>query len=163
MRDSNDDAVRGDDTDDGRQEHTTPDFELTLPARAENVAVVRHAMGGLGDALDVPDQVLADIKLAVTEACTNCVVHAYPDAEGPMAVSAAVRGRKLTVVVADEGRGIVPRADSPGLGLGLPLIATLAASLELGAAQQGTGGSEVRMTFDLDGSASARPDAEAAA
>ena len=43
-----------------------PDLVLTLPARAENVAVVRHAFGGLGDALDVDDQVLADVKLAVT-------------------------------------------------------------------------------------------------
>src|SRR3954466_2808484 len=84
------------------------DIELTLPARAENVAVVRHAFGGLGEALDVPDHALADVKLAVTEACTNVVVHAYGEEEGPMAVSAAVRDGRLTVVVADEGRGIVP-------------------------------------------------------
>jgi hypothetical protein len=45
-----------------------PDLVLTLPARPENVAVVRHAFGGLGDALDIDDQVLADVKLAVTEA-----------------------------------------------------------------------------------------------
>lgn len=134
----------------GPEEHVTPDFELSLPARAENVAVARHAMGGIADTLDVSDQVLADIKLAVTEACTNCVVHAYPDSEGAMAVSALIRGRTLDVVVADEGRGITPRADSPGLGLGLPLIATLAESLELGNGPDG--GSEVRMTFDLNGS-----------
>src|SRR5919205_1296287 len=92
----------------GDQEHETPDFELTLPARAENVAVVRHALGGLGDALDVPDHALADVKLAVTEACTNVVVHAYPEGEGPMAVSAGLRDGALIVVVADEGRGILP-------------------------------------------------------
>jgi serine/threonine-protein kinase RsbW/stage II sporulation protein AB (anti-sigma F factor) len=44
-------------------EPVTPDLELTLPSRPENVAVVRHALGGFGDALDVPDQALADIKL----------------------------------------------------------------------------------------------------
>ncbi|WP_205697444.1 ATP-binding protein [Conexibacter sp. SYSU D00693] len=132
--------------DDGPDQHT-PDFELRVPARAENVAVVRHAVGGLGDALDVPDGVLADIKLAVTEACTNVVVHAYPEGDGPMIVSGALADRRLTLVVADEGQGMVPRPDSPGLGLGLPLIATLAASLELGSAGAG---SEVRMTFDLD-------------
>jgi serine/threonine-protein kinase RsbW len=128
-----------------------PDFELTLPARAENVAVVRHAFGGLSDALDLPDQVLSDIKLAVTEACTNVVVHAYAGLdEGPLAVSATVRGDRLVVVVRDRGRGILPRPDSPGLGLGLPLIATLAESLELGtAADQQT---EVRMIFLLTGS-----------
>ncbi|MBI5104902.1 MAG: ATP-binding protein [Solirubrobacterales bacterium] len=133
----------------GSQEHQTPDFELSLPARPENVAVVRHAFGGLGDALDVPDHALADVKLAVTEACTNVVVHAYPEGDGPMAVSAALDDRRLTVVVADEGRGILPRPDSPGLGLGLPLIATLAESLELGTGQDEN--TEVRMTFLLDG------------
>jgi serine/threonine-protein kinase RsbW len=127
-----------------------PDLELTLPARAENVAVVRHAFGGLGDVLEVPDQALSDIKLAVTEACTNVVVHAYPDGEGPLAVRATVDERVLTVVVADEGRGISPRPDSPGLGLGLPLIATLAESLELGTGANHQ--TEVRMTFNLNGS-----------
>ena len=134
---------------DRKQEHPTPDFELTLPARAENVAVVRHAFGGLGDALDVPDHALADVKLAVTEACTNVVVHAYPDGDGPMAVSAGLDEGALTVVVADEGRGILPRPDSPGLGLGLPLIATLASSLELGTNDREE--TEVRMIFELEG------------
>ena len=60
-----------------------PDLEITLPARAENVAVVRHAVGGLGEVLEVDDQTLSDIKLAVTEACTNVVVHAYPERRGP--------------------------------------------------------------------------------
>jgi anti-sigma regulatory factor (Ser/Thr protein kinase) len=126
-----------------------PDLELTLPARAENVAVVRHAFGGLGDVLEISDQALSDIKLAVTEACTNVVVHAYAGGDGPMDVRAHIDDRRLTVVVADRGRGILPRADSPGLGLGLPLIATLAESLELGkGADEQT---EVRMTFNLDG------------
>ena len=125
-----------------------PDLELTLPARPENVAVARHAIGGFADVLDVPDQTLADVKLAVTEACTNVVVHAYPDGEGPMALRATVDDGILRVVVADEGRGILPRADSPGLGLGLPLIAALADAFELrGSTGQGT---EVRMTFSYD-------------
>jgi len=130
------------------QEHPTPEFALTLPARAENVAVVRHAFGGLGDALAVADAALADVKLAVTEACTNVVVHAYPNGDGLMDVRARVDDGRLTVVVADEGQGIVPRADSPGLGLGLPLIATLAESLELGTGEDDK--TEVRMTFLLD-------------
>ena len=111
--------------------------------------MVRHAFGGLGDVLEVGEQMLSDIKLAVTEACTNVVVHAYPDGEGPLDVRAVVDDRRLTVVVADQGRGILPRADSPGLGLGLPLIATLAESLELGTGEDEE--TEVRMTFNLDG------------
>ncbi|HWT94024.1 MAG TPA: ATP-binding protein [Solirubrobacteraceae bacterium] len=124
-----------------------PDLVLTLPARAENVAVVRHAFGGLGDALDVDDQVLADVKLAVTEACTNVVVHAYPGGEGPMEIAASVRDERLSIVVRDDGRGMLPRPNSPGLGLGLPLIATLAESLELGRGEDDR--TEVRMTFRL--------------
>ena len=131
-----------------RVETNAPDLELTLPARPENVAVARHAIGGFADVLDMPDQTLADVKLAVTEACTNVVVHAYPNGEGPMALRATVADSVLRVVVVDEGRGILPRADSPGLGLGLPLIATLAESLELG--RDSGDHTEVRMTFRLD-------------
>jgi anti-sigma regulatory factor (Ser/Thr protein kinase) len=125
-----------------------PDLVLSLPARAENVAVVRHAFGGLGEAVGVPEQLLSDIKLAVTEACTNVVIHAYPDGEGPMEVQAALGDEQLSIVVRDEGRGVVPRADSPGLGLGLPLIATLTESLELGTGDDET--TEVRMTFRIE-------------
>src|ERR671920_809984 len=106
-----------------RRVDTALDLELTLPARPENVAVARHAIGGFADVLAVPDQTLADVKLAVTEACTNVVVHAYPDGEGPMALRATV----------DEA---------------LPLIATLAESLELGTGSRDE--TEVRMTFRLD-------------
>src|SRR3954467_6007040 len=106
-----------------------PDLSLTLPARAENVAVVRHAIGGLGEALDVDDQTLSDVKLAVTEACTNTVVHAYPEGEGPLEVLAYLREERLMIGGRAEGLGIVPRTDSPALALALPLIATLAESL----------------------------------
>jgi anti-sigma regulatory factor (Ser/Thr protein kinase) len=133
-----------------RVEIDAPDLELTLPARPENVAVARHAIGGFADVLDVADQTLADVKLAVTEACTNVVVHAYPNGqEGPITLRATVDAGVLRVVVVDEGRGILPRADSPGLGLGLPLIATLAESLELGTGDNEE--TEVRMTFRLEG------------
>jgi serine/threonine-protein kinase RsbW/stage II sporulation protein AB (anti-sigma F factor) len=65
-----------------------------------------------------------------------------------MAVTAGLRDGAITVTVSDEGRGILPRPDSPGLGLGLPLIATLASSLELGTNDREE--TEVRMTFELD-------------
>jgi serine/threonine-protein kinase RsbW len=131
-----------------RRVETEPDLELKLPARPENVAVARHAIGGFADVVDMPDQTLADVKLAVTEACTNVVVHAYPNGDGPMGLRASVEEGILRVVVVDEGRGILPRADSPGLGLGLPLIATLAESLELGTGTNEE--TEVRMSFRLD-------------
>jgi anti-sigma regulatory factor (Ser/Thr protein kinase) len=141
-------AQRGHAHSPGQELPEHPDLSLTLPARAENVAVVRHAIGGLGEALEIDDQTMSDVKLAVTEACTNAVVHAYPDGEGPLEVAAYLREERLMLVVRDEGRGIVPRTDSPGLGLGLPLIATLAEALELGTDSDDR--TEVRMTFRLD-------------
>jgi anti-sigma regulatory factor (Ser/Thr protein kinase) len=125
-----------------------PDIELSLPARAENIAIVRHAFGALGEAYGVSERTLSDLRLAVTEACTNVVVHAYPDGrEGPLEVHARVEGKHLTIVVQDEGGGIAPRPDSPGLGLGLPLIASLADTVQLG--RDDAGRTEVRMGFSL--------------
>lgn len=125
-----------------------PDIELALPARAENVAIVRHAFGALGEAYDVNEQMLSDLRLAVTEACTNVVVHAYPDGfEGPLEVRASIDQEQLTVVVRDRGKGIGPRPDSPGLGLGLPLIASLADTVQL--SRDDSGHTEVRMGFSL--------------
>jgi serine/threonine-protein kinase RsbW len=96
----------------------------------------------------VDTRTLADIRLAVTEACTNVVVHAYPDGrEGPMQIAADVSGADVTIVVRDEGSGIAPRPDSPGLGLGLPLIASLAESVQLRRDEHDR--TEVRMTFAL--------------
>ena len=128
-----------------------PDVWLSVPARAENVAVVRQALAGLCEALGTDARVVADVKLAVTEACTNVVVHAYPDEPdgGVMEIEARPDGRLLTIVVRDHGQGIVPRPDSPGLGLGLPMIASLSDSVEIrgGAGDQHT---EVIMSFALD-------------
>ncbi len=126
----------------------TPDMELALTAQAENIAIVRYALGGLGEAFAVPEPKLSDIRLAVTEACANVVVHAYPDGRsGPMEVIASKDEDTLTVLVRDWGRGIGPRPDSPGLGLGLPLIAALADSVQL--AHGDIEHTEVRMTFSL--------------
>ena len=77
-------------------------------------------------------------------------VHAYAGrATARWRSRAALGDRELSVIVRDEGRGIVPRADSPGLGLGLPLIATLTESLELGTGEDDA--TEVRMTFGSSG------------
>jgi anti-sigma regulatory factor (Ser/Thr protein kinase) len=126
----------------------TPDMELALPARAENIALIRHAFGALGEALAVDEELLSDVRLAVTEACSNVVVHAYAEEDpGPLEVLATVDDDALTVVVRDEGPGIAPHPDSPGLGLGLPLIASLAESVQLGRDEQER--TEVCMTFLL--------------
>jgi serine/threonine-protein kinase RsbW len=127
---------------------TTPDMELALPARATNIAVIRHAFGALGEAFALDEEILSNIRLAVTEACTNVVVHAYPDEhEGLLEVAATLQADKLEVLVRDQGPGIRPRPDGPGLGLGLPLIASLTESVQLSRDEDER--TEVRMTFPL--------------
>jgi anti-sigma regulatory factor (Ser/Thr protein kinase) len=124
-----------------------PEVLLVMPARPEGVGVVRQALAGVADALDFDASVLADMKMAVTEACTNVVVHAY-DEEGMLEVEMLAGEDGLTIVVRDHGTGIQPRparTGAPALGLGLPLIAALSDAFELrGSAGVGT---EVRMTF----------------
>ena len=128
-----------------------PEVRLSLPARAEGVGVVRQALAGVADALVVDAAILADMKMAVTEACTNVVVHAYEeDVDGTLEVEMLADKTALTIVVRDQGTGIQPRPtrrDAPALGLGLPLIAALSDAFELrGGPESGTG-TEVRMTF----------------
>src|ERR671917_1594415 len=85
------------------------DVRLTLPARPENVAVVRHVLGAFAEALQLPDPVIEDMRLAVTEACTNVVRHAYSDGEpGPVEILIRPEGDTLLVVVSDQGRGLRP-------------------------------------------------------
>jgi serine/threonine-protein kinase RsbW len=94
------------------------------------------------------DPVLDAIRLAVSEAVSNVVVHGYRDSpNGAFTVAVEWEGDELRVTVRDDGCGMQPRADSPGAGLGLPLIANLAKSFSV-AAPPG-GGTEVTMTFAL--------------
>jgi anti-sigma regulatory factor (Ser/Thr protein kinase) len=102
--------------------------DLMLPARAENVAVVRHALAGLATAMQMDAEAVADLKTVVTEACMNVVVHAYEDGVGPLEIHAWRDGDWLVIAVRDYGTGIRPRADPEreSLRLGLPLIAAAA-------------------------------------
>jgi serine/threonine-protein kinase RsbW len=131
-----------------------PEVRLTMPARAEGVGVVRQALAGMADALAFDAAVVADMKMAVTEACTNVVVHAYDGEEGTLEVEMLADDAALTIVVRDWGTGIQPRPvrrEAPALGLGLPLIAALSDSFELKGSTNS--GAEVRMTFIADRSA----------
>jgi serine/threonine-protein kinase RsbW len=123
-------------------------FELELAAEADNVPLVRHALRGLLEASGSSDERTADIALAVTEACANAVLHAYPAGAGSLVVTAelAPAGR-LIVIVRDHGSGMAPRVDSPGLGVGLPVMAAIAEALEIDTPDGS--GTLVKMTFDL--------------
>lgn len=132
--------------------------EFSLPARAENVALVRHALVGLAEALEMQPSEVADLKTVVTEACMNAIVHAYPeDVVGPLEISAWRDGDCLAIAVRDFGRGIRPLADVEhrSLRLGLSLIAALTESFEVrGAPGQGT---EVTMRVPLSTNGAAAP------
>jgi anti-sigma regulatory factor (Ser/Thr protein kinase) len=124
----------------------TTDVRLTLPAVPENVAVIRHVLGAFGEALELPPEVVDDVRLAVTEACTNVVRHAYAqDDPGPIDLVIHPSPDALDVLVVDRGRGIGPSPDTSGPGLGLPLIAALSHHLEI--EQDPATGSRVRMSF----------------
>jgi anti-sigma regulatory factor (Ser/Thr protein kinase) len=129
-------------------------MRMSLQARAENVAVVRHALGGLAEQLGMDEATAADLKTVVTEACMNVVVHAYPEGSpGPLEVEALPENGGLTIVVRDFGSGIQPRPDPerPSLRIGLALIAALSASFEIrGGVDRGT---EIRMHLPLGGEA----------
>jgi serine/threonine-protein kinase RsbW len=123
------------------------DVRLTLPARPENISVIRHVLGAFAEALRLPPDMVEDMRLAVTEACTNVVRHAYDDDEvGSIEVVMQPSADRLHVIVSDRGRGMGPSPDVDGPGLGLPLIAALADSLELLEAPMG-GGNRLRMSF----------------
>jgi serine/threonine-protein kinase RsbW len=107
------------------------DITLTLPARAENIALVRHMIGALGAGLQLPRATVEDMRLAVTEACTNVVRHAYSPDGGRIEVVVRPDGEAINVIVADDGRGLGPSPDVAGPGLGLSLIAALTDRLEI--------------------------------
>ena len=126
-----------------------PGLLLTLPARPENVTVVRHAVAALAERLGMQEPRIGDLKTVVTEACMNVVVHAYGDETGALQVEVTPAGDELSVVVRDFGEGIRPRPDPerPSLRIGLALIAALSSSFEISG---GLGrGTEIKMRLTL--------------
>ena len=129
---------------------TPSPVRLSLPAKASNIAVVRRALEAIADELALPRRLVEDMRLAVTEACTNVVRHAYSgkeaDAASALRVELLPASRGMQVIVEDQGRGMGPSPDSRGPGLGLPLIAALTASCEV---SHGAGhrGSRIAMSF----------------
>ena len=92
-----------------------------------------------------------DLALTVSEGLTNCVVHAFVAASpGRMGLVAVALSGVLHISIIDDGCGMKPRADSPGLGIGLGLIARLTSSLEI-LGGPGSRGTEMRLTLDAPG------------
>jgi serine/threonine-protein kinase RsbW len=121
-------------------------------AEPSAVPLARAVLTKAAEREGVSEAVRSALALAVTEACANVVLHAYVDAGAPgdLEVRACLADAVLIVEVVDDGRGMVPRVDSPGFGLGLPLIAQLADVLEIRTHGQRRGVA-LRMHFKLDG------------
>jgi len=121
-----------------------------LPAEPASVTLARGHVRTFAEAQGVRPEEIVDLTLAVTEAVTNSIIHGFLGMEpGFVRVTCMTSADELTVTVTDNGRGMQPRADSPGLGLGLPTIGRLAAEVDL--REPAGGGTELSMTFVTPG------------
>lgn len=120
---------------------------MSVPATPEAVAEIRTAVCQLARDCGFLDEKVEAIKLAVSEAATNAVLHGYSDHAGQITVVAELEeSGALQVVIGDEGRGMLPHRDSEGLGLGVPIMTTLADHVDI-TSPTDQGGTEVRMHF----------------
>ncbi|HJS48807.1 MAG TPA: ATP-binding protein [Gaiellaceae bacterium] len=127
---------------------------LTFPAKADYLLLARLALSGLARELPMGDEMLADLKLAVTEACGNAVRHAYKDDEGTVTVVFVVTGDRLDMIVEDQGIGPDALESEPvrepfsapiESGMGMPIIRAIVDELEVARGADGQG-TVLRMT-----------------
>jgi serine/threonine-protein kinase RsbW len=122
-------------------------LSYSYPAVADSVPRAREALSKFAQSAGVSGNQLDAVRLAVSEAATNAVVHAYGGGPGQIQLDAALGSGDLWVLVADDGYGMRPRIDSPGLGVGLALISQVCD--EFAIVKRSSGGTEVRMRFGL--------------
>ena len=133
-------------------------IRLTIPAKPEYITLGRLALTGIARlrAEPLPQEVLGDLKLALTEACTNSVRHAYADGNGHVEILYELHADKLVVEVADEGEGFEPPAEPSSAldtdelsegGLGIAIIEALADEFEI--RERVEGGSSLRFVKHL--------------
>jgi|SRR6516165_5398533 serine/threonine-protein kinase RsbW len=139
---------------------TTPEIKpperrvvrLTIPARAEYVTLCRLALTGLAGLRPLSEELVADLKLALTEATSNSVRHAYADGDGFVEIAYELYADRLVIQVSDDGEGFdhAEEADLGDLenltegGLGIAIIRSIADEFEL---TRGPGGRGSRLRF----------------
>ena len=129
----------------GADNNGTRAVRLTIPAKPEYITLCRLALTGLSRVRPLPDETLADLKLALTEACSNSVRHAYSDREGSVEILYELHEDRLVIEVLDEGRGFEAdqtRKDGDELtegGLGIAIIRAIADEFEVADRSGGTG------------------------
>lgn len=122
-------------------------MRLVIPAKPEYITLSRLALTGLSRVRPLPPETLADLKLALTEACSNSVRHAYADGEGQVEIMFELSADRLVVEVADDGTGFEPEdagraADGADLtegGLGIAIIRSIADEVEIAGGGNGRG------------------------
>jgi serine/threonine-protein kinase RsbW len=121
-------------------------IKLEQDSVPDSVALVRSVIRSIGASASIDQRVLQDTITAVSEACNNVVLHAYPLGSGPLMFSLEIRGRHTEAVVRDRGCGMRrPSSNRLGLGMGVAVISALADHAEF--RSDACTGTEVRMTF----------------
>ena len=132
-----------------------PTVRLTIPAKPEYITLVRLALSGLSRLRPLGEETLGDMKLAVTEACTNSVRHGYQEGEGRVEILYELQPDRLVVEVADDGPGFDATGDRPTEenlaegGLGIAIIKAVSDEFESGERSDGHG-SRLRFVKLLD-------------
>ncbi len=126
-------------------------MKLELPCDASSVGIARNAVARLARRLGAS---VDDVKIAVSEAVANAVIHAYRGGEtGAIRVDARHARGRLLVTVADDGMGMTPNPSNPGLRVGIPLITKLSDDVRFHSSDDGT---VVSMSFATPSAAGAR-------
>jgi serine/threonine-protein kinase RsbW len=117
---------------------------LVIPAKAEYLVFCRLILVGLAQARSIEAETLADMKLAVTEACSNSIRHAYEDDNGTVSVRFTLEDDSIAIEVEDVGNGFEPQAARPfspntESGMGLAIIEALTDELRFSAGADGRG------------------------
>jgi serine/threonine-protein kinase RsbW len=128
-------------------------IRLSIPAKPEYITLCRLAFTGLARVRSFPDELVADMKLALTEACSNSVRHAYGGDAGKVDISYELQADRLIVEVCDEGSGfdLVEDEESDELtegGLGIAIIRSIADELDI--ERRESGGSRLRFVKLLE-------------
>ena len=128
---------------------------LRIPAKPDYIALARLALTGIAELRAMPEETLADLKLALTEAVSNSVRHAYDGGEGHVEITYELTRADLTVEVMDDGEGFDPSDPKPlegeeltEGGLGIAIIRSVADRLEIDS-RAGVRGSRLRFVKRL--------------
>jgi anti-sigma regulatory factor (Ser/Thr protein kinase) len=126
--------------------HLSQSLDARFAAEADAIVAARDLLSSFARDAGLEPPRIDDIRLAVSEAVTNAVRHGYRGRAGEIRVTARVRDDSLRIVIRDEGCGMRRHAATPGMGLGLGLIAELADEMAIGSRERGT---ELAMRFAL--------------